>query len=155
MDQFFSFKICSPRIDLSNEVQFTSNGDHMPKLRPWEVETPIYPNVAHSFGASSPRVRVLNVQGFPLFLNNKQAPEPHCNSFQRHVAATSLLRDSYQCPSQFIYIMSVNEVLFPLHLCIYGYMFILLRSCINLDQWYQRGLLFLDPYLHVPNEVGV
>ena len=33
----------------------------MPKLRPWEVETPIYPNGAHSFGASSPRVRVLAV----------------------------------------------------------------------------------------------
>jgi len=37
------------------------NGDSMPKLRPWEVETPIYPNGAHSFGASSPRVRVLAV----------------------------------------------------------------------------------------------
>ena len=54
-------KICSPRIDLSNEVWYTSNGDHMPKLRPWEVETPIYPNKAHNFGASSPRVRVLDV----------------------------------------------------------------------------------------------
>ena len=42
-----------------------------------------------------------------------------------------------------------------LHLCIYGYVFILLCSCINLDQWYQSGLLFLDPSLHVPNEVGV
>ena len=48
-----------------------SNGDRMPNLRPWEVETPIYPNRAHSFGASSPRVRVLAVQDFPLFLNDK------------------------------------------------------------------------------------
>ena len=61
IDLFFSFKICSPRIDLSNEVWYASNEDCMPKLRPWEVETPIYPNGAHSFGASSPRVRVLAV----------------------------------------------------------------------------------------------
>ena len=55
------FQICSPPIDLSNKVWYASNGDLMPKLRPWEVETPIYPNGAHSFGASSPRDRVLDV----------------------------------------------------------------------------------------------
>ena len=52
-------KSCSPRIELSNDVSCASNGDSMPKLRPWEVETPIYLNGAHSFGASSPRVRFL------------------------------------------------------------------------------------------------
>ena len=52
---------CSPRIELSNYVSCASNGDSMPKLRPWEVETPIYPNGAHSFGTSSPRVRFLDV----------------------------------------------------------------------------------------------
>ena len=57
----FSLKIFSPQIDISNEVWYASNRDRMPKLRPWEVETPIYPNEAHSFGASSPRVRVLAV----------------------------------------------------------------------------------------------
>ena len=62
---------CSPQIDLSYKVWFALNEDHMPKLRPWEVETPIYPNGAHNFGASSPRVRVLDVSSFPLFLNNK------------------------------------------------------------------------------------
>ena len=61
MDRCCPFQICIPRIDLSNEVWYASNGDRMPKLRPWEVETPIYPNGAHSFGASSPRVRVLAV----------------------------------------------------------------------------------------------
>ena len=61
MDQCFSLKICSPRIDISNKVWFRSNRDRMPKLRPREVETPIYPNGAHSFGASSPRVRCLDV----------------------------------------------------------------------------------------------
>ena len=61
MDQCCPFQIFSPRIDISNEVWYASNGDRMPKLRPWEVETPIYPNGAHSFGASSPRVRVLAV----------------------------------------------------------------------------------------------
>ena len=71
MDIFFSFKICIPQIDISNEVWYASNRDRMPKLCPWEVETPIYPNGAYSFGASSPRVKVLDVLGFPLFLNNK------------------------------------------------------------------------------------
>ena len=55
------FQICIPRIDISNEVWYASNGDRMPKLRPWEVETPIYLNEPHSFGASSPRVRFLDV----------------------------------------------------------------------------------------------
>ena len=52
---------CSPRTELSNDVSCQSNGDSMPKLRPWEVETPIYPNEAHSFGASSPRVRFFDI----------------------------------------------------------------------------------------------
>ena len=64
-------KSCSPRIELSNDVSCASNRDSMPKLRPWEVETPIYPNGAHSFGASSPRVMFLDVYGSPLFLNHK------------------------------------------------------------------------------------
>ena len=54
-------KIFIPWIYLSNEVWFVANRDCMPKLRPREVETPIYPNGAHSFGASSPRVRVSDV----------------------------------------------------------------------------------------------
>ena len=62
---------CSPWIDLSNELLSASNGDQMPKLHPWEVETPIYPNETHNFGASSPRVRFLEFSVFPLFLNNK------------------------------------------------------------------------------------
>ena len=54
-------KSCTPRIDLFNEVWCVSNIDRMPKLRPWEVETPIYLNGAHNFDASSPRVMVLDV----------------------------------------------------------------------------------------------
>ena len=54
-------KSCSPRIELSNDVSCASNGDSTPKLHPREVETPIYPNGAHSFDASSPRVRFLYV----------------------------------------------------------------------------------------------
>ena len=46
-------------------------------------------------------------------------------------------------------------VIFPLHLCIYGYIFILWYSYINPDQWYQISLLFLDPSWHVPNEFEV
>ena len=62
---------CTPRIDLSNELLSASNGDWKPKLRPREVETPIYPNGAHSFGASSPRVRFFDIYSSPLFFNNK------------------------------------------------------------------------------------
>ena len=54
-------KICTPQIDLYNEVRYASNGDCMPKLHPREVEAPIYRNGAHSFGTSSPRVRFLDV----------------------------------------------------------------------------------------------
>ena len=64
-------KIFTPQIYLSNDVLSASNRDRMPMLRPWEAETPIYPNGAHSFGASSSRVMVLYVYGFILFLNNK------------------------------------------------------------------------------------
>jgi hypothetical protein len=44
----------------------------MPKLRPREVDVPTYPNGAHNLGVSSPRVRSLDVYGFPLFLNNNR-----------------------------------------------------------------------------------
>ena len=71
MSYIFRTKICIPQINLSNELLSASNGDRMPKLRPRKVETPIYPNGAHNFGASSPRVKFLDVWSFPLFLNNK------------------------------------------------------------------------------------
>ena len=79
------------------------NGDSMPNLHPWEVETPIYPNGAHIFYASSPRVMFLDVQNSPLFLHNKQALEPYCNTIQRSVVATSLLRDSLPAPQLFYF----------------------------------------------------
>ena len=59
-------KSCTPWKDISNELLSVSNGDWMPKLRPREVEPPIYPNWAHSFGASSPRVRFLGCLGFSI-----------------------------------------------------------------------------------------
>ena len=64
-------EIFTPQIDLSNELLSALNGDRMPKLHPQEFETPIYPNEAHNFGTSSPRVRFFEVSIFPLFLNNK------------------------------------------------------------------------------------
>ena len=57
-------KSFSPQKDLSNELLSASNRDQMPKLRPWEVETPIYPNGAHIFGASSTRVRFFGCSRF-------------------------------------------------------------------------------------------
>ena len=71
MDRCCSFKNYTTRTDLSNELLSASNGDRMPKLRPREVEPPIYLNGTHSFGASSPTVRVLDVSDSTLFLNNK------------------------------------------------------------------------------------
>ena len=41
-------RICSPRIDLSNDVSCASNGYSIPKLQPWEIDVPIYPDEAHS-----------------------------------------------------------------------------------------------------------
>ena len=64
-------KSFSLRINISNELLSASNRDRMPKLRSREVETPIYPNGTQSFGASSPRVRFLDVLDFTLLLNNK------------------------------------------------------------------------------------
>jgi len=31
-------KMCTPSLDLFDEVSSTLNGDHMQKLRPWEVD---------------------------------------------------------------------------------------------------------------------
>ena len=58
---FSHIKFFILQIYLSNEVWCASNGDRMPKLCPGEVDIPIYPNWAHSFGASSPRVMLLDV----------------------------------------------------------------------------------------------
>jgi hypothetical protein len=58
----FCLEHCRPRIDLSNELSCALNGDRMQKLRPREVDVLTYPNGAHmTFGASSPRVRFLDV----------------------------------------------------------------------------------------------
>jgi hypothetical protein len=58
----FSLKSFIPQIYLSNEVLSASNEDRMQKLRPREVDVLTYPNGAHmTFGASSPRVRFLDV----------------------------------------------------------------------------------------------
>jgi hypothetical protein len=52
----------SPHQYLSNELSCALNEDRMQKLRPREVDVLTYPNGAHmTFGASSPRVRFLDV----------------------------------------------------------------------------------------------
>jgi len=63
----FVVKKFIPRTHIYNEVFFTSNGDRMPRLRPREVDVPIYPNEAHCFGDSSPRVRLLVFGVFHCF----------------------------------------------------------------------------------------
>ena len=75
-------------------------------------------------------VSVLVVYGFPLLFNNKKALEPHCNTVQRHVATTSLLRDNLPSPKlvyfPFLYVsifrfFDINEMKFYL-CCIYMFM---------------------------------
>jgi hypothetical protein len=66
--------MCSPRIDLSNELSCAYNGDRMQKLRPRKVDVLAYPNRAHmTFGASSPRVRFLDVSSFGILVYCKKA----------------------------------------------------------------------------------
>jgi hypothetical protein len=61
VDQCFSPKSCSSRIDLSNELLSAPNRDRMQKLRPWEVDVSTTPIGAHKpFGFSSSGVRVLD-----------------------------------------------------------------------------------------------
>jgi hypothetical protein len=43
----FVVSICIPRIDISNDLSYASNGDSMPKLRPREIDVSIYPHGAH------------------------------------------------------------------------------------------------------------
>ena len=43
----FDIIICSPQIDLSNDVSYVSKGYSMPKLQPQEIDVPIYPDGAH------------------------------------------------------------------------------------------------------------
>jgi hypothetical protein len=46
----------------------------MQKLRPQEVDVLAYPNMSHmTFGASSPRVRFLDVEGFGIHSYYKKA----------------------------------------------------------------------------------
>ena len=71
----------------------------MTKLQPREVGCPTNPNGAH-------KLLVLHLLGlrfwlfkdFLLLFNNKKGPEPHCNSVQRHVVATSLVSDKLPSP---------------------------------------------------------
>jgi len=42
----FVVRSCIPWIDISNDVSCASNGDSIPKLRPWEIDIPIYPDGA-------------------------------------------------------------------------------------------------------------
>jgi hypothetical protein len=43
----FDVNCCIPWIDISNDVSYASNKDNMPKLRPWEIDVPIYPDMDH------------------------------------------------------------------------------------------------------------
>ena len=137
----------------------------MTKLRPREVGYPTNRNGAH-------KLLVLHLLGLGFWLFKVFS---YCSIIKRPLSliVTQLrgmqrphlfLEISYHHPSYLISIMFVsilqylilmNEVLFMLHLCIYGYICNFLCSCLNLDQWYKSSMLFLYFSLHVPNEVGI
>ena len=48
MDQCFSSQSYISWIDISNKLLYMSNGDRVSKLRPQEIDVPIYPNGAHN-----------------------------------------------------------------------------------------------------------
>eukprot|EP00253_Pinus_taeda_P016290 PITA_16290 len=56
MDRCCPTQSGSSQIDLSNELSYVSNGDRMPKLRPREIDVPIYPKRGPQFGVSSSRI---------------------------------------------------------------------------------------------------
>jgi hypothetical protein len=101
----------------------------MQKLRPQEVDVLTYPNRAHmTFGASSPRVRFLDVYSFwTLFLIVKRPSQPHCNLLLANAccAVTSVLRDKpppfqqvwFRCILQFQLILLLNRKPILLYLC--------------------------------------
>ena len=91
-NSIFTISSCNPRIYLSNEVFYASNGDRMPKLRLREVDVPTYPNGAHSLVFHLLGLGFWMFKVFHFFLNNITF-EPHCSIVQRHVATTSLLKD--------------------------------------------------------------
>ena len=101
-------KSCNPWIYISNELLSTSNGDQMPKLHPWEVETPIYPNGTQVFGASSPRVRFLMFQFFHCFSIIHGPLSLIVTQFRGLQPPHLFLEIHYQHPSYFISIMSVS-----------------------------------------------
>ena len=53
IDQYFSFKSCTPRTDISNELSSASNGDQMPKLHLRELN--------HQFTQTGPTVLALHI----------------------------------------------------------------------------------------------
>ena len=91
----------SARIDLSNEPLYASNEDRMPKLRPWEVGVPIYPNGAHSLafhllGLGFGMLRVFHC--FSTINRPSSLIVIQFRTVQRHVAITYLLRDKLPSP---------------------------------------------------------
>jgi hypothetical protein len=73
----------APHQYLSNELSCTLNEDRMQNLQPREVDVLTYPNGAHmTFGASSPRVRFLDVYGFGIHVYCK-------NSFRASLYSSS------------------------------------------------------------------
>ena len=67
--------MCTPQLDLFDEVTSTPNGDHMKKLCPQEVDVSTTPIEAHKlFGFSSSGV------GFFILLMLKGPLDPHCNN---------------------------------------------------------------------------
>jgi len=96
-----AFQSGSSQIDISNELSDASNGDRMPKLRPREIDVPIYPNGAHNLafhllGLGFRKLRVFHC--FSTINRPSSLIVTQFGTVQRHIATTSLLRDKLPSP---------------------------------------------------------
>ena len=113
MDQCCPSQSGSARIDLSNELLYASNGDRMPKLRPREIDVPIYPNGAHNLafhllGLGFGMWRVFHC--FSTINRLSSLIVIQFGTVQRHVAAHLFSEISYHHPSWFISIPGCKHI---------------------------------------------
>ena len=108
VDLIFIVSSCIPWIDISSDVSCATNIYNMPKLQPWEIDVPIYPDGVHimAFHLLGLGFWMFRVLHYFLIISRPSSliltqfiglQPPHLFSEIR-----------YQCPSYFIYIFSVS-----------------------------------------------
>ena len=101
-------KRCSHQIYLSSEVFCASNRDRMPKLRPREVDVPIYPDGAHSLALHLLGLGFWMFRVFHCFSIINRSSSLIVTRFRGMHLPHLFLQISYHCSSQFISILYVS-----------------------------------------------